>query len=211
MSNHEIAIKEYLQFIYGLHKLNSEKIDYFVDLPSVKCESRTEIRDIDDVLLKVYKTHGHMKFTFLKFYKNYASNLTEFSNSYCHKHKIKNPEISFDMLAFENEVKTTIHLLESKLDTKPTLSSDSNKEIIDVIYLMFESIDALMSLEYKLCAVPNYDNLDVLKETKFKLFKSNQLFYRVRNILHSFPQSGYYNATKTSFLYPLDKLTESQN
>lgn len=207
MSNHERAIKEYLQFVYGLHKLTAEKIDYFVNLPSVKCESRTEIRDINDVLLKVYKTHGHMKFTVLKFYKNYASNLDDFANNYCHKHKINNPELSFDMSAFENEVKSTIDLLESKLDTKPALTSASNKEVIDAIYLMFESIDALMSLEYKLCAVPNYDNLDVLKETKFKLFKSNQLFYRVRNILHSFPQSGYYNSTKTSFLYPLDKLT----
>lgn len=207
MSNHEIAIKEYLQFVYGLHKLTAEKIDYFVNLPSVKCESRTEITDIDDVLLKVYKTHGHMKFTFLKFYKNYASNLNDFANNYCHKHKIKNPELSFDMAVFENEVKSTIQSLQSKLDTKPTLTSNSNQKVIDAIYLMFESIDVLISLEYKFCAVPNYDNLDVLKETNFKLFKSNQLFYRVRNILHSFPQSGYYNATKTSFLYPLDKLT----
>lgn len=211
MSNNKTAIREYVRTVYKLHKLTLEKLDYFLNLPSIRCESRTDIKDNDAVLLKVYKTHGSIKFTILNFYSNYVKNLEVFISTYCDKHSIEKPPLDTDWWIFNYEIKSTIQLIESKLDTQPALTSASNQETIDAIYLMFESIDALMSLEYKLCAVPNYDKLDLLKDARFKLFRSNQLFYRVRNILHSFPQSGYYNATKTSFLYPLEKLSEDQD
>jgi hypothetical protein len=211
MSHHEIAIKEYVNVVHELHKLTAEKIDYFVNLPSLKCESRSDIRDCDDVLMKVYKLQGHMKFNMLRFYSDYFKDLDVFVGEYCTRNRIPYPELSFDMAVFNHDVISTIQRLDSTIDTHPVMDGFDDSAVVNHIKLMFESIDILMSLEYKLCSVPNYDKLDVLKNSPFKFLRSNQLLYRVKNILSSYPQSGNYNVLKTSFLPALDKLTEGQD
>lgn len=210
MKQTEIAIKEYLHTVYQLHLMTAEKIEYFINLPSVKCESRSNIQEDDSVLLKVYKLNGHMKFTILNFYNEYLKDIDSFVQQYCQKYKINIPSVDFDLDKFKVDIQSTIQKIESNIDTSPKTDGD-NAYILSNIKTLFESIDILISLEYKFCAVPDYRKLDILQNCRFKIFRSNQLFYRVRNIIHRYPRSSIFNLYKTSFLPTLDKLTEGQD
>jgi len=210
MKQTEIAIKEYLNTVYQLHLITAEKINYFVNLPSIKCESRSNIQENDSVLLKIYKLNGYMKFTILNFYIDYLQDIDIFVDFYCKKHKINLPTVEFDLDTFKDDIQSTIQMIENKIDTAPKTDGEDTY-ILSTIKTFFESIDMLISLEYKFCAIPDYTKLDVLKNCRFKIFRSNQLFYRVRNILHRYPQSRIFNLYKTSFLPTLDKLTDGQD
>lgn len=206
MNSNQIAIREYVRTVYKIHKLTMEKLDYFVSLPSLYCSSLNEIRDSNDIISKVYLMNGYMKSTILKFYNDYVKDLDSFSTTYCEKYSVSKPNLDTDLWIFNYEIKSTIQLIENKLDTKSVMAELSNQQVIAAIQQLFESIDVLMALETKLNTVPNYDRLNVLKGSNFAFFKSNQLLLKVENIFNHFPQSGSYIVTKPYFKQVLEKL-----
>lgn len=206
MNNNQTAIREYVKTVYKIHKLTMDKLDYFINLPSLHCHSLNELRDSSDVIAKVYLIHGHMKSTILKFYNDYVKGLDSFSTSYCEKYSVSKPNLDTDLWIFNYEIKSTIQLIESKLDTKPVITEMSNQHVIATIQQLFESIDVLMALETKIAAIPNYDRLNVLKGSRFTFFKSNQLLLKVETIFNHFPQSGSYIVTKPYFEQALENL-----
>lgn len=206
MNNNQTAIREYVRTVYKMHKLTMEKLDYFVSLPSLNCDSLNELRDNKDTISQVYLMNGYMKSTILKFYNDYVKDLDSFSTTYSEKHNVSKPNLDTDLWIFNYEIKSIIQLIESKLDTNPVVIGMSNNSIIEVIQQFFDSIDILTELEIKLGAVPNYERLDVLKGSRFTFFKSNQLLLKVENIFNQFPQSDSYIISKPYFKQVLEKL-----
>lgn len=208
MSNTKTAIREYVRVVYKLHKMTMEKLDYFVNLPSLRCETLKNIGNNNDVIIDVYRINGYMKVNVLKFYKEYVKDLYSFIDEYCEKYNIDKPPLDTDMWIFNYEIKSTIQLIENKIDTKPVLTGLTHAEIVFNINTLFESINLLVELEDKIRAFPKYDRLDLLEGRSFKFLRSNQLFDRIENLLNSYPQSANYKALKPSFIVALNKLTE---
>ena len=206
MNNNQTAIREYIRTVYKIHKLTMEKLDYFINLPSLHCYSLNDLRDSSDVISKVYLIHGYMKSTILKFYNDYVKDLDSFSTSYCERYSVSKPNLDTDIWIFNYEIKSTIQLIESNLDTKPVITEKSNQQVIAAIQQLLESIDVLMALENKLSTIPNYDRLNVLKGSRFTFFKRNQLLLKVENIFNHFPQSSSYIAIKPYFEQALENL-----
>jgi hypothetical protein len=186
-----------------------ENFDYFVSLPSVQCESLKNIGDDDNLLLKVYQINGYIKYNILNFYYNYVKDLDSFNTDYCKKYNIDKLNLDIDMWIFNYEIKSTIQLIESKLDTHPVVTAITQQNIVNAINTMVESIDLLKTLEDKIRSVPNYDKLDLLEGRSFKFLRSNHLLDRIKNLLNDYPQSGKYDGLKTAFLASLDDLKET--
>jgi hypothetical protein len=206
MSNNKTAIREYVRVVYKLHKMTMEKLDYFINLPSIKCESLKNIGKSDNIIIDVYKLNGYMKYNILTFYHEYVKDLYSFINDYCEKYNIDKPPLDTDMWIFNYEIKSTLQLVESKVETNPVVNDFTNQEIIDTINTLFESIALLITLEERIRSFTNYERLDLLEGRSFKFLRSNQLFDRIQNLFNSYPQSGHYNTLKTSFITARDKL-----
>lgn len=69
----------------------------------------------------------------------------------------------------------------------------------------------LMSLEYKLRAIPDYSKLDLQAGKSFKFFRYNLLLDRTENLLSSYPQSGNLRSFKNFYTATLNRLTESKD
>jgi hypothetical protein len=206
MSNNKTAIREYVRVVYKLHKMTMEKLDYFINLPSIKCESLKNIGNSDNIIIDVYKLNGYMKYNILTFYHEYVKDLYSFINDYCEKYNIDKPPLDTDMWIFNYEIKSTLQLVESKVETNPVVNGLTNHEKIDTINTLFESMALLITLEDRIRSFTNYERLDLLEGRSFKFLRSNQLFDRIQNLFNSYPQLSHYNTLKTSFLTARDKL-----
>jgi hypothetical protein len=206
MSNNKTAIREYVRVVYKLHKMTMEKLDYFINLPSIKCESLKNIGNSDNIIIDVYKLNGYMKYNILTFYHEYVKDLYSFINDYCEKYNIDKPPLDTDMWIFNYEIKSTLQLVESKVETNPVVNGLTNQEKIDTINTLFESMALLITLEDRIRSFTNYERLDLLEGRSFKFLRSNQLFDRIQNLFNSYPQLSHYNTLKTSFLTARDKL-----
>jgi hypothetical protein len=206
MSNNKTAIREYVRVVYKLHKMTMEKLDYFINLPSIKCESLKNIGNSDNIIIDVYKLNGYMKYNILTFYHEYVKDLYSFINDYCEKYNIDKPPLDTDMWIFNYEIKSTLQLVESKVETNPVVNGLTNQEKIDTINTLFESMALLITLEDRIRSFTNYERLDLLEGRSFKFLRSNQLFDRIQNLFNSYPKLSHYNTLKTSFLTARDKL-----
>lgn len=208
MSNTKTAIREYVRVVYKLHKMTIEKLDYFINLPSIKCESLKNIGNSDNIVIDVYKMNGYMKYNILTFYHEYVKDLYSFINDYCGKYNIDKPPLDTDMWIFNYEIKSTIQLIDGKLDTNPILTGITKSDVVANINTLFESIDLLVELEDRIRSFPKYERLDLLEGRSFKFLRNNQLFDRIENLVNNYPQSGNYKALKPSFVATLNKLAE---
>jgi hypothetical protein len=205
------AVEEYIKIIYDTHKLTLIYIDSIINLPSVDCKFYSDILKSDDILLKIYNMNGNIKNKIIRFYHRYVNDFDVFVDSYCKKNKISNLEIKFDMPEFMQEVKKTISVIEHSLDTKPKIIDIPDTQIVLLIKDMFDSIDRLMSMEYKIRSIIDYNKLDLHIGKSFRIFRSNVIFYKAHSLVSNYPQSGDYNACKTFFLPALDNLTKGQD
>lgn len=205
------ALEEYIKIIYSSHKLTLDYLDSIVKLPSVYCAVYSKMLEGDNPLLKVYRLNGYMKERTLRFYKGYVKDLDVFINDYCKKNKIDKPVIFFDMAEFIEEVNKTVSFIEKNLDTKPILECVTDHYIIYSIKDMFDCIDNFMSLDYKIRSIIDDEKLDLQIGKNFRMFRTNELYYKSHSLIHSYPKSGIFNVCKTFFTPTLNKLTEGKD
>lgn len=205
------AAKEYIKVIHEFHKLTSVYANTIVLYPSIKHESIKTLLEDDNVLLRVYKMNGYIKYSIWKFYNKYVKDCDLFIDNHCKSHKIKFPKIDFNMEIFNIEIKEIMNLLQQNFDTNPPLINVSDSELLELIRLMFQSIDMLMSLEYKLRSIPDYSKLDLQAGKNFKFFRYNLLLDRTENLLSSYPQSGNLRSFKNFYTATLNRLTEGKD
>jgi hypothetical protein len=205
------AIKEYIKVIHDFHKLTLFYANTIISSASIKHDSKWTLLDGENPLIKVYRINGYIKYTIWSFYNKYVKDSDIFMDKYCKENKIKHPDINFDIKQLMTETKEIMLLLENNFDTSPPLTAVSDAELLELIRLMFKSIDMLMSLEYKLRSIPDYSKLDLQAGKSFKFFRSNYLFDRMENILLSYPQSGNLRSCKTFFTATLNELTEGKD
>lgn len=198
------ALLNYIKIIKDIHQLNLLYIGDIILLPSQECKSYSLINEHDDIVINILLMNGYIKNRFVKFYSEYALKLDLVAEKYCQEYKL-------DISTYQNDINEIHFFSEHLLSTieanrKPSTLLASNIEIVEQINLMYEAINHLVNLEYKVKSIINFESLDIVGDSFFKIFKSNELYMLTKLLLNDFPNSKTISAKKWRYQYMIDKV-----